>query len=229
MVLHLFVPRPSNTLQTTHYVLLGLDDDNINEELELEPTESMLVDAFQDMAEFPGAEGDHESPDRKTHILKILNECTDPNSFTDDDEKYDSMKVEASDFDISQQDHDESMEVHSKMCPGIFDKGMFEDAGLLHMLSVGYKKDRPYMSYLNDMYSRDQVAMYHQQNGKSYDSAAEWAEANKHMARIKKLGVIIGDNGLLKDVTKAIARYQRKTVSSAWWVIFGLISRLIQD
>merc|ERR1712228_135445 len=110
---------------------------------------------------------------KANNILKILNNCTDPNAYMND-------------VEISAENLKAAIDVHSKQCPSIFYKAIHQDKGLKKLITISHELGKPYLSYLVDTYNRDRVMFINNDDSIAYGTK-QWARTNKHMMKINQI------------------------------------------
>eukprot|EP01084_Bolivina_argentea_P248535 415754_1 len=149
----------------------GFETDGIDEEFEVDPEESTIIDLDDN---FPGKD---LTP---TQIVAIIKRCwDDPLAYTNE---VAPLQVVADDFAINESEINKSIELYEKQCPNLFKGGMKGDKALMRMITVSEKIGEPYLLWLCDMYSRDRLM-------RTTDnlSVQSWGASNRHIKELRFL------------------------------------------
>eukprot|EP01084_Bolivina_argentea_P106124 190013_1 len=119
-------------------------------------------------------------------LLKIYH---NPNcDFQDEDNEFQPLKVTADDLNITGSDIQNVRTIHGKQLISIWNGDMQRDKNILAVLAIAQKLDVPYLTYLTDLYNRDRVATWmNNDSTQSFLTEMDWMNKNKHCAELKNL------------------------------------------
>eukprot|EP01084_Bolivina_argentea_P111351 198703_1 len=112
-------------------------------------------------------------------MYRILKKCFEnENAFNDDLVRFEPIVITAADWNIDDQDIEDTLHLYSRQLGTIFDTEMQADTNVLKVLSIGRKKGIPFLQFLTDLYFRDRIAH------PSLHSVTKWAAKNKYMQQL---------------------------------------------
>lgn len=110
--------------------------------------------------------------------------------------------VDPSYWQVTEKDLKNAQKAMKEQCPTMCNEQFLADQVLITVIAVGMKMDRPYLQWLVDMFTREQL--YHRYRSKNKYPVAQWAKENKHLKSLGTLQDIkIKGKGIMKP--KAVA------------------------